>query len=39
VFDSPQRYFLELVLASDSVTEDQNDAIRSFMRSTRPMRR
>jgi hypothetical protein len=39
VFDSPQKYFLELVLASDSVTEDQSDSIRSFMRSTRPMRR
>jgi len=37
VFDSPQRYFLELVLGSDDVTPDQRDAIRSFMRSTRPM--
>lgn len=37
VFDSPQRYFLELVLGSDDVTPDQKDAIRSFMHSTRPM--
>jgi hypothetical protein len=39
VFDSPQRYFMEFVLTSDDTTRDQDDAIRSFVRSTRPMAR